>query len=52
MPGYWLGDRGLGKAGFARQAAHFLLSSENGSSTFCEDPDDQAANLLSAGSHP
>ena len=46
------GDRGLGKAGFALQAAHFLLSSESGNSTFCENPDDQAAKLLSAGSHP
>ena len=46
------GDRGLGKAGFARQAAHFLLSSESGNSTFCDNPDDQAAKLLSAGSHP
>jgi len=46
------GDRGLGKAGFAKQAAHFLLSSDSGSSTFCENPDDQAAKLIAAGSHP
>lgn len=46
------GDRGLGKAGFANQAAHFLLSSNEANSTFCDEPDDQAARLLAAGSHP
>lgn len=46
------GDKGLGKAGFAKQAAHFLLSSDENSKTFCDDPNDQAAKLLSAGSHP
>jgi DNA polymerase III subunit delta' len=46
------GDKGLGKAGFAMQAAHFLLSSDQNPSTFCNEPDDQAAKLLSAGSHP
>lgn len=46
------GDKGLGKAGFAKQAAHFLLSSDQHSTTFCNDPTDQAASLLSAGSHP
>lgn len=46
------GDKGLGKAGFAKQAAHFLLSSEDGITTFCDSPNDQAAKLLSAGSHP
>ncbi|MEP2988977.1 MAG: AAA family ATPase [Parasphingorhabdus sp.] len=46
------GDKGLGKAGFAKQAAHFLLSSEQNSATFCDEPNDQAAKLLSAGSHP
>lgn len=46
------GDKGLGKAGFAKQAAHFLLSSDENSTTFCDAPNDQAAKLLSAGSHP
>ncbi len=46
------GDKGLGKAGFANQAAHFLLSSKGNAATFCDDPDDQAAKLLTAGSHP
>jgi len=46
------GDKGLGKAGFAKQAAHFLLNSEASDSTFCDDPDDQTAKLLAAGSHP
>ncbi|GAB5489474.1 MAG: DNA polymerase III subunit delta' [Parasphingorhabdus sp.] len=42
----------MGKAGFAKQAAHFLLSSGQGSSKFCDDPNDQTSKLLSAGSHP
>lgn len=46
------GNKGLGKAGFAKQAAHFLLSSEQNLSTFCDEPNDQASHLLSAGSHP
>ncbi len=44
------GEKGLGKSLFSKQAAHFLLSSEN--SCFAKDPNDQAANLLAAGSHP
>jgi DNA polymerase III subunit delta' len=42
----WLlaGPRGLGKATFATWAAHRLLDAEN--------PDSQAAKLLTAGSHP
>ncbi|WP_417622318.1 DNA polymerase III subunit delta' [Parasphingorhabdus sp.] len=46
------GDKGLGKAGFAQQAAHFLLNSRNRPETFCENQDDEAGHLLAAGSHP
>lgn len=46
------GDRGLGKAAFAQQAAHFLLNSRNQPVTFSETQDDEAGHLLSAGSHP
>lgn len=46
------GDRGLGKAGFARQAAHFLLSAGGGGHEFVDNPTDQASHLLAAGSHP
>ncbi|WP_373492483.1 DNA polymerase III subunit delta' [Parasphingorhabdus sp.] len=46
------GDKGLGKAGFAQQAAHFLLNSRNIPSSFCEIQDDEAGHLLAAGSHP
>lgn len=46
------GSRGLGKAGFAGQAAHFLLNSKNNPSAFTDSRDDQAAKLLAAGSHP
>ena len=46
------GDKGLGKAGFAQQAAHFLLNSRNRPSNFCELQDDEAGHLLAAGSHP
>lgn len=46
------GDRGLGKAGFARQAAHFLLNSLNHPTEFSDNPSDEASHLLDAGSHP
>ena len=46
------GDRGLGKAGFAQQAAHFLLNSRNRPSQFSVSQDDEAGHLLAAGSHP
>lgn len=46
------GDKGLGKAGFAQQAAHFLLSSRNRPTTFSDVQDDEAGRLLAAGSHP
>lgn len=46
------GDKGLGKAGFAQQAAHFLLNSRNEPSEFSHSQDDEAGHLLAAGSHP
>ncbi len=46
------GDKGLGKAAFAQQAAHFLLNSRNQPATFSEIQDDEAGHLLAAGSHP
>lgn len=46
------GDKGLGKAAFAQQAAHFLLNSSNQPSSFSENQDDEAGHLLAAGSHP
>lgn len=46
------GDRGLGKAAFAQQAAHFLLSSRNHPQSFSATQDDEAGHLLAAGSHP
>ena len=46
------GDKGLGKAGFAQQAAHFLLNSRNRPSSFSATQDDEAGHLLAAGSHP
>ncbi|SIN97308.1 DNA polymerase-3 subunit delta' [Parasphingorhabdus marina DSM 22363] len=50
------GPKGLGKAGFARQAAQFLLESDRHSpapSNRLEiDAESQAARLLAAGSHP
>lgn len=46
------GDKGLGKAAFAQQAAHFLLNSRNRPTGFCEIQDDEAGHLLAAGSHP
>jgi len=46
------GDKGLGKAGFAQQAAHFLLNSRNRPAGFSENQDDEAGHLLAAGSHP
>ncbi|MEO9600920.1 DNA polymerase III subunit [Parasphingorhabdus sp.] len=46
------GDKGLGKATFAQQAAHFLLNSRNQPSGFCEVQDNEAGHLLTAGSHP
>ncbi len=46
------GDKGLGKAGFARQAAHFLLNSKHTPANFCDRFDDEAGKLLLAGSHP
>jgi len=46
------GDKGLGKAAFAQQAAHFLLNSRNRPTSFCEIQDDEAGHLLAAGSHP
>ena len=46
------GDRGLGKAGFAQQAAHFLLNSRNRPASFSAVQDDEAGHLLAAGSHP
>ena len=46
------GDKGLGKAGFAQQAAHFLLNSRNQPTSFSDSQDDEAGHLLAAGSHP
>ena len=46
------GDKGVGKAAFAQQAAHFLLNSRNQPVTFSETQDDEAGHLLAAGSHP
>jgi len=46
------GDKGLGKAGFAQQAAHFLLNSRNRPTDFSDIQDDEAGHLLAAGSHP
>ncbi len=46
------GDKGLGKAAFAQQAAHFLLSSRDRPAGFSERQDDEAGHLLAAGSHP
>lgn len=46
------GDKGLGKAAFAQQAAHFLLTSRNRPATFSAIQDDEAGHLLAAGSHP
>ncbi|ATW04699.1 hypothetical protein CHN51_15015 [Sphingorhabdus sp. YGSMI21] len=46
------GDKGLGKAAFAQQAAHFLLNSRNPQAVFSDDQDDEAGHLLAAGSHP
>jgi len=46
------GDKGLGKAGFAQQAAHFLLNSRNQPTSFSDHQDDEAGHLLAAGSHP
>lgn len=46
------GDKGLGKAVFAQQAAHFLLNSRNRPTTFSETQADEAGHLLAAGSHP
>lgn len=46
------GDKGLGKAAFAQQAAHFLLNSRNQPTSFSETQDDEAGHLLAAGSHP
>lgn len=50
------GPKGLGKAGFAKLAAQFLLESDASSLTSSErleiHSDSQAAKLLAAGSHP
>jgi DNA polymerase-3 subunit delta' len=46
------GDKGLGKATFAQQAAHFLLNSRNRPTVFSDAQDDEAGHLLAAGSHP
>jgi len=46
------GDRGLGKAAFAKRAAQFLLNSHNQSLGFSDDGNNQAAKLLAADSHP
>ena len=46
------GDKGLGKAGFAQRAAHFLLNSRNRPARFSATQDDEAGHLLAAGSHP
>ncbi len=46
------GRKGLGKAGFAGQAAQFLLDSHNDPKDFSVGEDNQAASLLTAGSHP
>ena len=46
------GDKGMGKVGFAKQAARFLLESKNQQSGFCDDLEGEAAKLLAAGSHP
>ena len=54
------GPQGLGKAHFARDAARHILSagegeafsSGEGSESFRDNPDGQAAHLLAAGSHP
>lgn len=46
------GDKGLGKATFAQQAAHFLLNSRNQPTSFSETQADEAGHLLAAGSHP
>ncbi|NVD27886.1 DNA polymerase III subunit delta' [Parasphingorhabdus flavimaris] len=46
------GDKGLGKAAFAQQAAHFLLNSHNRPTVFCDVQDDETGHLLAAGSHP
>jgi DNA polymerase-3 subunit delta' len=49
----WLlaGPRGVGKAGFARRAALFVLAGGSGD-TLDVDPQAQAARLVAAGSHP
>ncbi|MEM8918903.1 MAG: AAA family ATPase [Pseudomonadota bacterium] len=50
------GPKGLGKAGFAKLAAQFLLESDMSSLASSKpleiQPDSQAAKLLAAGSHP
>tara|TARA_R110000772_G_scaffold22737_8_gene61307 strand:+ start:1024 stop:2052 length:1029 start_codon:yes stop_codon:yes gene_type:complete len=50
------GPKGLGKAGFAKQAAQFLLDSDVGhppqEAGFNLDDQSQGAKLLAAGSHP
>jgi DNA polymerase-3 subunit delta' len=46
------GDKGLGKAAFAQQAAHFLLNSLHHPQAFTAEQDDEAGRLLAAGSHP
>ncbi|MEH6791884.1 DNA polymerase III subunit delta' [Parasphingorhabdus sp.] len=46
------GDKGLGKAAFAQQAAHYLLNSRNQPTDFDTVQNDEAGRLLAAGSHP
>jgi DNA polymerase-3 subunit delta' len=59
MPHAWLlaGPEGLGKAGFARRAATFLIAdgdwrAEKGADSLQIDPDDQVARLVANEAHP
>ena len=46
------GDKGLGKAGFAEQAAKFLLDDNHDPDHFSKQVDNQTSHLMAAGSHP
>ncbi|QJQ33135.1 hypothetical protein GV829_12380 [Sphingomonas lacunae] len=59
MPHAWLlaGPEGIGKAGFARRAATFLIAdgdwrAEQGADSLSIDPDDQVARLVANEAHP
>lgn len=59
MPHAWLlaGPEGIGKAGFARRAATFLIAdgdwrAQKGAETLSVDPDEQVARLVANEAHP